>query len=154
MQTHTRPAMHNGDASEDELKGIAAVVKSIGSEIGALLNNTFRLFACESQERFSQTVSLLLRLGLALGLALIGLSFALTGINSLLVTALAGEVMDRSTAEWIVPLSLGVLTAVIGLILYKTGTRRLDNINIAPKKTVASLKNNIEWARDRAKGET
>lgn len=150
MQTreHTAREFDRRAAEEDDSRGVAAAVRNIGTELGSLLSNTFRLFVCESQERVTTTVSLLMRLGLALGLGLIGLSYALAGLNELLVTALSPSVMDRQAAEWIVPLALGLITAIVGIILYGTGARRLERINIAPKKTVDSLKQNLEWARD------
>lgn len=56
------------------------------------------------------------------------------------------EVMPAGLAALVV----GFLWAVVGVALYRGGRRRLRNISAVPRQTVETLKEDMQWLRNRS----
>lgn len=132
--------------------GIQKIISDIGSEIGSLLHNTLRLFARESKDKVSYIIVNLTKVILAIGIALIGVGFLLASMNTLLVSLVAPDLMNRELAEWLVPTLIGTATAVIGFVLYKHGLKQVQNFDPKPRRTADSIEHNKDWIVEKAKG--
>jgi hypothetical protein len=53
--------------------------------------------------------------------------------------------------EWAAALIVATLLAMIGGIALYTGTSRFKRQHIAPDRTIESIKENIEWAKQQTK---
>ena len=132
--------------------GIQRIIADIGSEIGTLLHNTLRLFVRESQDKISFIITNMVKIFLAIGIALMGIGYLLASINALIVTLLSPEIISFALARWLVPLVIGTITAIIGFILYKHGMNRVTRVNVMPARTTESLENDKNWIREKTKG--
>jgi len=52
---------------------------------------------------------------------------------------------------WAAALTVGAGAVVIGGVCISAGLSRLKQVNLAPPKTVATLQENIQWAKTRAR---
>ncbi|HEX5214615.1 MAG TPA: phage holin family protein [Vicinamibacterales bacterium] len=52
---------------------------------------------------------------------------------------------------WAAALTVGVGAGVIGGVCIRAGLSRLKQVHLAPPKTVATLQENIQWAKTRAR---
>lgn len=132
--------------------GFQQTVSEIVSELVALLQNTLRLLARESQDKVSFIVSNLVKVVIAIGVALMGIGYLLAAINAMLIHLLATEYMPLATARWVVPLTIGVLTALIGWMLYRAGMRRVLNLDVKPTLTVETIEEDRDWLVNKSKG--
>jgi hypothetical protein len=64
---------------------------------------------------------------------------------SLAIMWALGNVMDLTWAALIV----AVIWGIVGAILYSIGRKRLQQANLKPQQTVETLKEDVEWARNR-----
>jgi uncharacterized membrane protein YqjE len=75
---------------------------------------------------------------------------AITGYMALLLLSFAlawalENVMDAGLAFFIV----GVLYAIVAAVLYTRGRERAKDMNMIPEKTVESVKEDVQWARQK-----
>ena len=52
---------------------------------------------------------------------------------------------------WAAALVVALVVAAGGGLLAMTGVRRLKDVNVAPPKTVATVRENIQWAKTRTR---
>ncbi len=112
-----------GDAQELVRKEIALARQEIREEIGAAKDAGIRL-------------------------AIAGVVLAVGGL--LLVLTLAQALADL--LDWPVWAGyglVGVVLAIVGTILFSSAQKRMQEIHPLPEKTVATLKENVEWIKDR-----
>jgi uncharacterized membrane-anchored protein YhcB (DUF1043 family) len=55
-----------------------------------------------------------------------------------------GNVMDL----WLAALIVGLVVIIIGAILLQSGRSMLQRLSIVPEKTVESIKESTEWAKE------
>jgi uncharacterized membrane protein YqjE len=118
---------------------------SVGSLIGGLIKDLQDLIRGEVQlakAEFREDAASAGRAGaMVAGGALVGL----TGFIFLMLalTYLLGTQMK----DWIAAGIVGVALAVIAFILVMTGKNKLSATNLAPQRTMETLKEDKEWAR-------
>jgi uncharacterized membrane protein YqjE len=122
-------------------RSISVVLRDIVRDIQEIVRSEVRLAKTELHEELTKTrsASLLIALGAASGV--FSMLFALLTI----VYALS-IVIPAWLAALCVAAGIGVVAAVTTI----AGVRLLKTINAAPK-TVASMKENIEWAKQQVK---
>lgn len=75
-----------------------------------------------------------------------GGALAYAGLIVLLlaVAYLLGQVMEL----WLAALIVGILTVAIGAILLMVGKNRISNLSVVPERTVESIKEDAQWAKE------
>lgn len=132
-------------SSHEKPETIRAIAFDLWQEISHLLHSTLQLVTAETQQKADQLISGLIRSISAIGIGLIGISFALVSLNALLVSLLAPDVMSENTAQWVVPLFIGLITAAVGYMVYKAGMKQMKRFDPRLKKTAQSIQNNKDW---------
>lgn len=86
------------------------------------------------------------QLGTGVGLAVAGGLMAFAGFLYLLAAAMfgLGKILDM----WLAALIVGVAVVVVGGILALIGRSRLRAEALVPHRTIRSLKDDAEWARE------
>lgn len=122
-------------------RSISAVLQDIVRDIQEIVRSEVRLAKTEVRAELTKTrsASLLIALGAASGIfstlfALMAMVYAL----SLVIPA------------WLAALCVAAGIGVVAVVTTIAGLRRFKTINAAPK-TVASMKENIEWAKQQIK---
>ena len=84
--------------------------------------------------------------GIKLGIA--GTVLAIGGL--LLVLAVAQGIADLfNWPTWAGYALVGVILAIVGGVLLSAAQRQIKNINPVPERTVETMKENVEWIKDR-----
>jgi hypothetical protein len=121
---------------------LGQLVGEIGEDLSKLVRQELQLAKAELREEAGKA-------GKAAGL-LGGAGFAGYMVALLLTLAVVfglGNVMDLGWAALIV----AVIWAVVGAVLYTTGRARLREVQPKPERTVETLKEDAQWARDLTK---
>ena len=66
-----------------------------------------------------------------------------------LMAAIVLLLIDVGWSPWLSALVVAVLAAVIGGALIARGRQGLSNVDLAPKRTVETLKEDADWAKER-----
>jgi len=78
-----------------------------------------------------------------------GTVLGLYGVGFLLLAAVYG--LSLAVPPWLAALVVGGALAIAGGILVGKSRRALQEIDPLPKNTVATLKENVQWAKDQMK---
>jgi hypothetical protein len=121
---------------------VSQVVGDIIAKSQEILRSEVRLAKTEIKEEaaawaksFAVLAAGLLLAVFALGLLLLGAVYALS------------NVVEPWAAAVIVGVAIGILAALLGA----SGKRRLDHVDLKPEKTIATVKENIQWVKHQAR---
>jgi uncharacterized membrane protein YqjE len=78
-----------------------------------------------------------------------GVALGFYGLGLLLLAAVYALTMTM--AAWLAALIVGVVVAMVGLALASAGRKKLKSMHLAPKKTIRSLEENVQWAKQQIK---
>ena len=114
------------------------MVNEIVENIGSIFRGEIRLAVTEVKEEAAKTAraAALLGIGLVLALYAPGL-LMLTGIYAL----------STALSPWLAALIITVAVAATSTLLILVGMKRLKSVQVKPDKTIASMKENVEWAK-------
>jgi Putative Actinobacterial Holin-X, holin superfamily III len=122
-------------------RSIGELFGQLGQDLSLLLRQEAQLAKTEMQAKVSRVTGNLVSLATGGIVALIG-GFALTaGIILLLVDPIG-------LAPWLAALLVGAAMAVAGYLLLQGGLKDLKQIDPAPRRTVESLKEDIQLAKE------
>jgi hypothetical protein len=122
--------------------------RSIGELFGQLTQDMTLLFRQEVQlaraemsEKVSQVTGNLVSV-------LAGGFVAYVGALALVAALILGlhEVADIS--PWVSALIVGALFAIAGYVMLNRGLKELKRVDLAPRRTVESLKDDVQWAKE------
>ena len=126
----------------DTDRSIATLLSDIVGDLQQIIRAEVRLAKVEVREELAkarQGAALLMTAGivlvLALGVALLAAVYALALV----------------WPAWAAALVVALVVAAGGGLLALTGVRRLKDVNVAPPKTVATVRENIQWAKTRTR---
>jgi hypothetical protein len=74
---------------------------------------------------------------------------AYAGLIALIMAAIF--LLNHSLSLWVSALIVGIVVVIIGVILLMAGKNSLSNMTVVPEKTVESMKENTEWAKEQVK---
>lgn len=126
------------DASLGEL------FKRLSSDTGDLIRQEAHLAKAEMREVGARLGKDAAKVGVAAGLALAG-GLTLTAFLVLLLGNLLGG------AFWLAALIVGVVFVAIGAVLLKSATSDIKEHGVKPEQTLATLRNDKEWASREAR---
>jgi len=78
----------------------------------------------------------------------IGGALVYAALLVLLATAILG-LIDTGLDPWLAALIVGVIVGVIGVTCMIVGRNRLASADLAPTRTIETLKDDAEWAKER-----
>jgi hypothetical protein len=122
--------------------------RSIGELFGQLTQDMTLLFRQEVQlaraemtEKISQVTGNLISV-------IAGGFVAYVGTLALVAALILGlhEVADIS--PWVSALIVGALFAITGYVMLNRGLKELKRVDLAPRRTVESLKDDVQWAKE------
>jgi uncharacterized membrane protein YqjE len=128
------------DRPDVEGKSLGELVGQVASDLSTLMRQELALAKAEVKEDVKQTGKAAGMLG---GAGFAGYMVAL--FVSVAIMWALGNVMDLTWAALIV----AVIWGIVGAILYSIGRKRLQQANLKPEQTVETLKEDVEWARNR-----
>ena len=128
-------------AGEDS-RSIADVLQDIVTNVQTIIRSEVRLARTEITEEIS-------KVGRAAGLMGGGAISALFTIWLLLLTILFA--LATVMPLWAASLILLVVMVIVTAVLITSGRKRLKTVHATPEKTIASVKENVEWVKSQTK---
>ncbi|MGB2668316.1 MAG: phage holin family protein [Candidatus Acidiferrum sp.] len=129
-------------ATPQTQRSVSDVLQDIVGNLQQIIRNEFRLAQVEIKEKaaHAKQPATILASGVVIGLY--GFGFLLLA----LVYALSLVI-----APWLAALLVGVVLAIAAAILVASGRNALKQVDPVPEKTVQTVKENVQWAKEQIK---
>jgi hypothetical protein len=124
-------------------KPLMSLFSDLFRETSTLVHNEAELAKAELSEKVSQVGTGAAEIAVAGGIFFAGflvLLFAAVGA--------IGMWIGTENAAWAAPLIVGVVVMIIGYILLKRGQSQMKPANLAPQRTMQSLRDDANFARE------
>ncbi|RXE46723.1 phage holin family protein [Chromohalobacter israelensis] len=122
----------------EEGSSFGTLISKVTHEITALIRDEVELGKAEMREKVAQVTTSITSMAVAGGMLLCGvlvlLAAAVLGLDTFLQTL------------WLSALIVGVVVAIIGFIMLQSAKKKLQAANLAPNRTMASLRKDQEMA--------
>lgn len=135
---------------DQENRPLSSLVSDLAREISDLVRQEMALARAEMSEKINQATSGISSVA-AGGMILLISLFFLAEALVFGVAAILQIWLDASVAAWLAPLLVGIVAAVVGWALLSKGRSNLQPRNLAPQRTMESLRRDEELVRDRAR---
>jgi hypothetical protein len=115
---------------------------SLTSDLTTLVRKEIELARTETMEKvtgLTRNVVMMVAGGLV----------AYAGLIALIMAAIF--LLNRAMSLWVSALIVGIVVVIVGVILLMVGKSSLNNMTVVPEKTVESMKENTEWAKEQVK---
>ena len=133
----------------DEQKSLVDLLKELRDESTALVRQEVALAKTELSEKASRVGRNTGYLAVGGGIAFAGVLFLLVGLTLLLAVGLAAIGLASATALWLSFVIVGGVILLIGFGLVSKAIATLKMESLVPERTVDSLKENEQWARNK-----
>jgi len=133
--------MSTTDARQEKLheQPIGELLKQLASETTTLVRQELELAKAEMREKAAKAGPGFGMIGAAGGVALL----ALGSLTACFVLAL-----DGALPNWLAALVVAVVYGAVAGLLYTRGKQRVDDAGSpAPRQTIESVKEDVEWAK-------
>jgi hypothetical protein len=121
---------------------VPELLGNIVDNIQQIIRSEFRLAKAEIQEKISKASKPATTLGAGFLLGLYGLGFLLLAAVYALSTIMAAG---------LAALLVGGALALVSIVLVNSSAKKLRALNPAPEKTIQTLEENVQWAKDQIK---
>jgi uncharacterized membrane protein YqjE len=123
-------------------RSVPEILEDIASNLSQIVQAQFRLAKSELQENAGKVAAPAATLGAGAALAFYGLGFLLLSAVYALSLVMAG---------WVATLIVGGVLTVAAGILLGAGTTKLKRVNLTPGKTIRTLEEDVQWAKQQIK---
>jgi uncharacterized membrane protein YqjE len=122
-------------------RSIASVLQDIVANVQNIVRGEMRLAKTEVREELAKAKSAVILMAIG----------ALAGFCTLLFALLAiASALDKVMPEWAAALCVAIAVGIVASLAIGAAIKRFKTINAAPK-TAASMKENVEWAKQLTK---
>jgi xanthine/uracil permease len=129
-------------APEDS-RSLGELFGDLGRQVGTLVRQEVTLAKVELSEKASQTGRNVASLAVGGVIAYAGLLVALIGIGYLLIQA--------GLDAWLAFLIVGIVVMAIGGFLVWRGVQQMRELDLAPRQTVETMRDNVEMIKEHPK---
>ena len=123
-------------------RSVPEILEDIASNLTQLVQAEFRLAKSELKEGAERVAGPGATLGAGAVLAFYGFGFLLLAAVHALSLVMAG---------WLATLIVGGVLVVAAGILIGAGTTKLKRVNLTPDKTIRTLEEDVQWAKQQIK---
>jgi len=129
-------------ARKDE-RSLGELFGDLARDMGVLVRQEVQLATTEMTHKASRAAQ-------EVGMILVGGLVAYAGLLAILASVIVW-LAAAGLGWWQAALLVGVIVAVIGGLLVQRGLAALKHADLAPRKTMETLKEDTQWAKDRMK---
>jgi uncharacterized membrane protein YqjE len=123
-------------------RSVPEILENIATNLTQLIQAEFRLAKSELKEGAEKVAGPGAKLGAGVVLAFYGLGFLLLAAVYALSLVMAG---------WLATLIVGGVLTVAAGILIGAGRTKLKRVNLTPDKTMRTLEEDVQWAKQQIK---
>jgi hypothetical protein len=127
--------------AKDE-RSLGQLFSELGHEMGTLVRQEIALATTEMGHKAE-------RVGRQIGLVALGGAVAYAGF--LAIVAAAVLLLAQVIPLWASALLVGLLVAGIGYVLVQASLSALRELDLTPRQTVRTLKDDVEWAKEQTR---
>jgi hypothetical protein len=138
-----------GDSVDQDVRGgvvsvsdeptLGDLFSSLTGDISTLIRQEVDLARTETTEKLTRATSSVISM-------VAGGMIAYTGLIALIIAVIVG--LSNLMPLWLSALIVGIVVIAIGGIMIASGRSSLANMSVVPEKTVESMKENREWAKE------
>jgi len=129
-------------ARKDE-RSLGELFGDLARDMGVLVRQEVQLTTTEMTHKASRAAQ-------EVGMIVVGGLVAYAGLLAILASVIVW-LAAAGLGWWQAALLVGVIVAVIGGLLVQRGLAALKHADLAPRKTMETLKEDTQWAKDRMK---
>jgi len=129
-------------ARKDE-RSLGELFGDLARDMGVLVRQEVQLATTEMTHKASRAAQ-------EVGMIVVGGLVAYAGLLAILASVIV-LLAAAGLGWWQAALLVGVIVAVIGGLLVQRGLAALKHADLAPRKTMETLKEDTQWAKDRMK---
>lgn len=122
-------------------RSIGELFGQLTQDMTLLVRQEIQLARTEMSEKISRVTANLISVGAGGFVAYLG-GLALVGALILAIRDLANISLAWSA------LIVGAVLAIIGYVMLQRGLKELKRVDIAPRRTVETLKDDVQWAKE------
>jgi H+/gluconate symporter-like permease len=128
---------------------IPGLLRELRDEATTLVRQQVALAKVELKENVSQLGGHLAKIAVGGVVTFVGAIVLLIGVGHLLGVLLETAGFSEDTAQWLGPVIVGLIVAVIGWVLLAKARKALAAESIAPRQTIETLKADQHWAQNK-----
>lgn len=121
---------------------VPEVLQDIVGNIQEIIRSEFRLGTAEIKEEAAKAAKPVATFGA-------GIVFAIYALGFLLLAAVYA--LSTVVAPWLAALIVTGVTGLVAMVLVASGRGQLKRVRVVPEKTIASVKENVQWATTQMK---
>ena len=125
-----------------ENRSFSNILENIVANIQRIIRSEVRLAKTEVQEEA-------VKAGKAAGIASAGAVLAFYAVGFFLLTGVYA--LETALPPWLSALIIAVVVTAVAVPLLFSGMKRMKRVNPRPDKTIHTMKENLEWAKDQAR---
>jgi hypothetical protein len=122
--------------------------RSIGELFGQLTQDMTLLFRQEVQLARAEMTDKISQVTGNLVSVIAGGFVAYVGALALVAALILGLHEVAGISPWVSALIVGALFAIAGYVMLNRGLKELKRVDLAPRRTVESLKDDVQWAKE------
>jgi hypothetical protein len=139
----------NPESSPANSNSIPVLLRELRDETTTLLRQEVTLAKAEMKENVSRMGSHAAQIAVGGFVAYAGIIVLLIGIGHLLAALLIRAGLDERVAQWLAPSIVGLIVAIIGWMMLSKAKHAFSHDDLAPRKTIDSLRENKQWAQSK-----
>jgi hypothetical protein len=124
-----------------EDRNIGELFGQLTQDMTLLVRQELQLARSEMSEKISRVTSNLISV-------LAGGFVAYVGALALVAALILGLHELADISPWVSALIVGALFAIAGYVMLNRGLKELKRVDLAPRRTVESLKDDVQWAKE------
>jgi uncharacterized membrane protein len=126
--------------SSDQERSVGDLLTGLTSDLATLFRQEIQLARAETMEKVSQMTQSLVWMA-AGGLV------AYAGFIGLLIAVIVG--LATFMPLWLSALIVGVVVIVVGVVLIQSGRSQLQQLNVVPERTIASIQEDAALVKEK-----
>jgi len=123
-------------------RSVPEVLQDIVGNIQEIIRSEFRLAKAEVKQEASKAAP-------SLKMIVVGAAIGFYALGFLIFTLVMG--LATMMATWLAALIVGAVLGLIALVTIATATKRLKQVNAVPERTIETMKENVQWAKNQIK---
>jgi hypothetical protein len=124
-----------------EDRSIGELFGQLSQDMTLLFRQELQLARAELSEKISQVTSNLVSV-------VAGGFVAYVGALALVAALILGLQDLAEISPWVSALIVGAIFAVAGYVMLNRGLKELKRVDLAPRRTVETLKDDVQWAKE------
>lgn len=128
---------------------IPSLLRELRDEAGDLIGKQVTLAKVELKEEVTRMGSHVAKIAVGGVVTFVGTIVLLIGLGQLLGVLFEAAGLSDDTAQWLGPVIVGLIVAVVGWALLAKAKKALADDSLVPRKTVETLKADQQWAKNK-----